>query len=87
MSGPGDCASLASLPWGLPSIRSRCLAPATVQKRKERGSLTRRRAPNRTIDSGPPEGSADLGPRAPRALGWAAPASHCRAVRTQAGTG
>ena len=84
---PKPSASLASLPCGLPSIRSLRRAPGTVQKRKEHGSLTRRRAPNRTIDSVPPGGSADLRPRTPRALGLGMPTSHCRAVRTRAGTG
>ena len=35
---------------------------------------------NRTIDSVPPGGSADLRPRAPRALGLGMSTSHCRAV-------
>ncbi|KAG5212871.1 hypothetical protein JEQ12_008657 [Ovis aries] len=75
---PKPSASLAPLPCGLPSIRSLRRAPGTVQEREERGGLTRRRAPNRKIDSVPPGGSADLGPRAPRTLGLGVPTCHCR---------
>ncbi|KAI4542619.1 hypothetical protein MG293_007998 [Ovis ammon polii] len=75
---PKPSASLAPLPCGLPSIRSLRRAPGTVQEREERGGLTRRRAPNRKIDSVPPGGSADLGPRAPRTLGLGVSTSHCR---------
>ncbi|KAI4589365.1 hypothetical protein MJG53_003773 [Ovis ammon polii x Ovis aries] len=78
IENPKPSASLAPLPCGLPSIRSLRRAPGTVQEREERGSLTRRRAPNRKIDSVPPGGSADLGPRAPRTLGLGVPICHCR---------
>ncbi|XDA71725.1 hypothetical protein R6Z07M_002003 [Ovis aries] len=84
---PKPSASLAPLPCGLPSTRSLRRAPGTVQEREERGGLTRRRAPNRKIDSVPPGGSADLGPRAPRTLGLGVSTSHCRSKHRICTTG